>query len=72
MIVTSIERKSKTIELDFNIEKAENAEKYGDFINSINYYQKALEILDGFKVYNIIDPRIKKIKKKILKLRDEI
>ena len=70
--IFNLEHKSKSIELDFNIEKAENAEKYGDFINSINYYQKALEILDGFKVYNITDPRIKKFKKKILKLREEI
>ena len=70
--IFDLEHKFKNIELDFNIEKAENAEKYGDFINSINYYQHALEILDGFKVYNIIDPRIKKFKKKILKLRDEI
>jgi len=70
--IFNLERKSKNIELDFNIEKAENAEKYGDFINSINYYQKALEILDGFKVYNITDPRIKKFKKKIFKLREEI
>ena len=70
--IFNLEHKSKYIELDFNIEKAENAEKYGDFINGINYYQKALEILDGFKVYNITDPRIKKFKKKILKLREEI
>jgi tetratricopeptide (TPR) repeat protein len=70
--IFKLEHKSKNIELDFNIEKAENAEKYGDFINSINYYQKALEILDGFKVYNITDPRIKKFKKKIFKLREEI
>jgi len=70
--IYNLEHKSKNIELDFNIEKAENAEKYGDFINSINYYQKALEILDGFKIYNITDPRIKKFKKKILRLREEI
>ncbi len=70
--IFNLEHKSKYIELDFNIEKAENAEKYGDFINSINYYQKALEILDSFKVYNITDPRIKKFKKKILRLREEI
>ncbi|MFX0048254.1 MAG: hypothetical protein ACFE8G_08790 [Candidatus Hermodarchaeota archaeon] len=70
--IFNLEHRSKSIELDFNIEKAENAEKYGDYINSINYYQKALEILDGFKVYNITDPRIKKLKKKILKLRAEI
>jgi hypothetical protein len=70
--IFNLEQKTKYIELEFNIEKAENAEKYGDFINSINYYQKALEILDGFRVYNIIDPRIKKFKNKILKLREEI
>jgi len=70
--IFNLEQKTKYLELDFNIEKAENAEKYGDFINSINYYQKALEILDGFRVYNIIDPRIKKFKNKILKLREEI
>ena len=69
--IFNLEHKTKNIELDFNIEKAENAEKYGDFINSINYYQKALEILDGFKIYNITDPRLKKFKKKILKLREE-
>jgi hypothetical protein len=70
--IFDLEHKSKNIELEFNIKKAENAEKYGDFINSINYYQKALEIIDSFKVYSIIDPRIKKFKKKIAKLREEI
>jgi hypothetical protein len=70
--IFDLEHKSKNIELEFNIKKAENAEKYGDFITSINYFQKALEILDSFKVYNIIDPRMKKFKKKIAKLREEI
>ncbi len=70
--IFNIESKSKYIELDFNIEKAENAEKKGDVFNSINYYQHALKILDEFKVYNVLDPRIRKIKKKIQKLREEI
>jgi len=70
--IFNIESKSKYIELDFNIEKAENAEKDGDIFNSINYYQHALKILDEFKVYNVLDPRIRKIKKKIQKLREEI
>ncbi|MFX1410357.1 MAG: hypothetical protein ACFFA6_08390, partial [Promethearchaeota archaeon] len=70
--IFDLEIKSKQIELNFNIEMGENAEKNGDFINSINYYQKALKILEGFLVYNFIDPRIKKFKKKILKLRSEI
>ena len=70
--IFNIESKSKYIELDFNIEKAENAEKNGDLFNSINYYQHALKILDEFKVYNVLDPRIKKFKKKIQKLREEL
>jgi len=70
--IFKIESKSKYIELDFNIEKAENAEKNGDIFNSINYYQHALKILNEFKVYNVLDPRIRKIKKKIQKLREEI
>jgi len=70
--IFNIDRKSKYIELDFNIKKAENAEKNGDIINSINYYQQALKILDGFKVYNAVDTRIRKFKKKIQKLREEI
>ena len=68
----SLEQKSKEIELEFLIEKAENAEKNGDIINSINFYQKALKIFDGFLVYNIIDPRAKKFKKKIQRLREEL
>jgi hypothetical protein len=70
--IFNIESKSKYIELDFNIEKAEKAEKVGDIINSINHYQHALKILDEFKVYNVADPRIRKLKKKIQKLREEI
>ena len=70
--IFNIESKSKYIELDFNIEKAENAEKNGDVFNSINYYQHALKILDEFKVYNVLDPRIRKFKKKIQKLREEL
>lgn len=67
-----LESKSKYVELDYNIGMAESAEKNRDFINSINYYQKALQIMEGFLVYNVVDPRIKKIKKKIFKLREEI
>jgi len=70
--IFNVESKSKYIELDFNLEKAETAEKDGDIFNSINYYQHALKILNEFKVYSVADPRIKKLKKKIQKLREEI
>lgn len=66
----NLDRRSKQIELEFIIEMAENTEKKGDLINSINNYQKALKIIEGFLVYNIIDPRAKKFKRKIQKLRE--
>ena len=71
-MLLELDKQVKQIELDFNIEAGENAEKNGDFINSIQYYQKALKILEGFLIYNVSDSRIKKLKKKIIKLREEI
>jgi hypothetical protein len=71
-ILLELDKKVKQIELDFTLEAGENAEKSGDFINGIQYYQKALKILEGFLIYNVSDSRIKKLKKKIIKLREEI
>ncbi|MFX1390476.1 MAG: hypothetical protein ACFE9Z_10465 [Promethearchaeota archaeon] len=71
-ILLELDKKVKQIELDFTLEAGENAEKSGDIINSIQYYQKALKILEGFLIYNVSDSRIKKLKKKIIKLREEI
>ncbi|MFW9950373.1 MAG: hypothetical protein ACFFKA_09660, partial [Candidatus Thorarchaeota archaeon] len=70
--IFNMDQRSKQIELEFIIEMAENAEKRGDLINSINNYQKALKIMEDFLVYNLLDPRAKKFKKKIQKLRDLI
>jgi hypothetical protein len=66
--------KSKKIELDFFLEIAENYQKKGDYINSIDNYQKAIKIYENFLIYDLsdADSQIKKIKKKILKLREEI
>ena len=71
-MVLDLEKKEKQLELDFAIEAGENAEKNEDYLNSINYYQKALKILEGFLIFNVSDSRIKKLKKKIIKLREEI
>jgi len=71
-MLLELDKQVKQIELDFNLETRENAEKKGDYINSIQYYQKALKILEGFLIYNVSDSRIKKLKKKIMKLREEI
>jgi len=70
--VLNLEKKEKQLELDFALEAGENAEKNGDYLNSINYYQKALKILESFLIFNVSDSRIKKLKKKIIKLREEI
>jgi len=71
-MIMDLENKEKQLELEFMLEAGENAEKSEDYINSINYYQKALKILEDFLIFNINDSRIKKLKKKIIKLRSEI
>ncbi|MHA1931280.1 MAG: hypothetical protein ACW96X_02005 [Promethearchaeota archaeon] len=67
-----LENKEKQLELEFILKAGENAEKNGDYFNSINNYQKALKILESFLIFNVSDSRIKKLKKKIIKLRTEI
>ncbi|MFW9826140.1 MAG: hypothetical protein ACFFEY_00790 [Candidatus Thorarchaeota archaeon] len=67
-----LDKQVKKIELDFTLEAGDNAEKNGDFVNGIQYYQKVLKILENFLIYNISDSRIKKLKKKIIKLREQI
>ncbi|MFW9947640.1 MAG: hypothetical protein ACFFDX_12520 [Candidatus Odinarchaeota archaeon] len=71
-ILLELDKQVKQLELDFTLKAGENAEKSGDFINSIQHYQKALKILESFLIYNISDSRIKKIKRKIVKLREEL
>lgn len=71
-MVFEIEKKAKQVELDFSLEKGENAEKNKDYIDAIFQYQKALKILEGFLIYDNSDSKIKKLKKKILKLREEM
>lgn len=71
-MIFETEKKAKQVELDFALETGENAEKSKDYINAIYYYQKALKILEGFLIYDGSDSRIKKLKKKILKIREEM
>jgi len=65
---------TKKVELDFALEMAENYEKNKDYINSIHYYQKVIKILESFVIYNIADAdsQLKKLRKKIIKLREEL
>lgn len=71
-MILELEKKEKQLELEFVMKAGENAEKNGDYLNSINNYQKALKILESFLIFNVSDSRIKKLKKKIIKLRSEI
>jgi hypothetical protein len=71
-ILLELDKEVKQIELDFTLKAGENAEKSGDIINSIQHYQKALKILESFLIYNISDSRLKRIKRKIVKLREEL
>jgi len=72
-MIFETEKKAKQVELDFALETGENAEKNKDYINAIYYYQKALKILEGFLIYDgSSESRMKKLKKKILKIREEM
>ena len=71
-IILNLETKERHLELEFVMKAGENAEKNGDYIQSINFYQKGLKILDGFLIFNSSDSRIKKLKKRINKIRAEI
>jgi hypothetical protein len=71
-IIFEAGKKAKQVELDFAIQAAENAERNSDNINAIYNYQKAVKILRYFQIYNGADNRIKKIKKKIIDLREAL
>ncbi|MHA1670323.1 MAG: hypothetical protein ACTSV5_07045 [Promethearchaeota archaeon] len=62
----------KEIELEFAIETGEKSEKNKDYIKAIHNYQTAIKIMEDNLIYSDRDPRIKKLKRKILKLREEI
>jgi len=68
----NLEKKQRNIELEFAMETAELAEKNKDFIRAIYHYQKALKIMESNVIYAEPDPRIKKIKRKIFKMREVI
>jgi hypothetical protein len=68
----NLEKKQHNIELEFAVETAELAEKNKDFIKAIYHYQKALKIMEKNVIYSEPDPRIKKIKRKIFKMREII
>ncbi|MFX1529229.1 MAG: hypothetical protein ACFFB4_16775 [Promethearchaeota archaeon] len=73
-LLFQLDYNSKKVELDFVLEMAENYEKNKDYINSIHYYQKVIKILESFLIYNIADAdsQLKKLRKKIIKLREEL
>ena len=66
------EKKVKAIELEFSIETGEKSEKNKDYIKAIHKYQNAIKIMEDDLIYSVPDPRIKKLKRKIIKLREEI
>jgi tetratricopeptide (TPR) repeat protein len=71
-LLFDLEKKKKALELNFALETGENAEKAKDFIKAIHNYQKAIELMQSNLIYDDPDPRIKKFKRKIAKLREEI
>jgi hypothetical protein len=66
------EKKVKEIELEFSFETGEKSEKNKDYIKAIHNFQNAIKIMEENLIYSVYDPRIKKLKLKIFKLREEI
>ncbi|MEJ2249030.1 MAG: hypothetical protein P8Y70_03535 [Candidatus Lokiarchaeota archaeon] len=76
-LILELEKKINEMEFDYAQDAAEKAEKQKDYINSISYYRKAVDILENtLDSVNVntsdAESKIKKIKKKIAKLEAKV
>jgi len=75
--ILEVQKKINDIELEYAQEAGEKAEKRKDYINSIRYYKKAIDILEeSLQTVQVnpdeIEERIRKLEKKISKLEAKI
>ncbi|MFX1553281.1 MAG: hypothetical protein ACFFBV_05080 [Promethearchaeota archaeon] len=71
-MVLELDKKIKELELEYASKAGEKAEKRKDYINAINYYKQALNVLRDFQDLNGNESRIKKLEKKILNLQKHL
>ncbi|TXT55537.1 MAG: hypothetical protein BAJALOKI2v1_660022 [Promethearchaeota archaeon] len=68
-LIVELQQKINKMEIEYAQNAAENAEKQNDYINSIRYYQQAINLLEKDLHLNGNESKIKKLKKKISKLQ---
>ncbi len=68
-MILELDKKMMKLELDFELQAAEKAEKRKSFIDAISHYQKAVKILEDDVNSSDIESKIKKFNKKIAKLQ---
>ncbi len=70
--ISDINEKINRMEFIYTMRAGESAEKKKDYINSINHFKKAVQILEQRVVSEEVVARIKKLNKKIAKLQASI
>jgi hypothetical protein len=76
-LILELEKKINDMEVDYTEDAAEKAEKRKDYIDSIRYYRKVVQLLkNNLETINVnpseTESKIRKIKKKITKLETKI
>ena len=71
-MVLELDKKIKAIEIDFELEAGEKAEKKKDYVNAIQHFKQAIKFLDNDGNANGNEAKIKKLEKRILTLQKQI
>ncbi|MBY9018825.1 MAG: hypothetical protein KGD66_08330 [Candidatus Lokiarchaeota archaeon] len=71
-IILELDKKIKALEIGFNLETGEKAEKKKDYINAIQSFQHAIEFLGDIGSANENASKIKKLEKRILSLQKHV
>jgi tetratricopeptide (TPR) repeat protein len=70
-IVLELDKKIKGIEIDYCLEAGEKAEKKKDYINAIQHFKQAIDLLSDESIFkgNGSESKIKKLEKRVLNLQ---
>ncbi|MFW9951838.1 MAG: hypothetical protein ACFFKA_17110 [Candidatus Thorarchaeota archaeon] len=71
-MVLELDKKIKTIEIEFALEAGEKAEKKKDYINAIQHFQQAIHFLSDNGINTGNENKIKKLEKRISYLQNQL
>ena len=71
-MVLELDKKIKTIEIGFELEAGEKAEKKKDYVNAIQHFKQAIMYLNNEGDANGNEVKIKKLEKRILALQKQL